>query len=255
MQGIKIVRGSKPFEIRSGTDQVKPRLTMQPWREISEIKESLDNNLYELGVIPPFRSTIPGQESLGLLDGSIVSLEGAMTFASDFAAVAGLRSEPTQAQYRVLHPLRSRVVWPPVFFLSVTDRSLQVMVSLAHFYVVALAVQLHLLAPGPIYYPKMRMQAIKVLTADISSLEMHMHSEGIDEAIKLMRFPIETAAHFRGRPQSTEEVHAPRDTPAQGEDILMADSICSRGKHRLQVSGIHKTSLILFTHLTILNII
>ncbi len=38
--------------------------------------------MYELGVIPSYRSQVSGQEGLGLLEGSLVSLPGAMEFAS-----------------------------------------------------------------------------------------------------------------------------------------------------------------------------
>lgn len=212
---------------------------MQPWRATSEFKEFLDDNLYELAVIRPYRSNITGHEGLGLLEGSILSLERAMSFASkeeeqvrslrqllDF--VQNLRISPPgndpQDQYQALYPLRAWVVWIPMSFISVTKRSLQVMVTLAHFYAVTLAAQLHLPLPGPAYYPKMRMQAIEALTKEISFLKSHGQPEGIDEATELMSFPIEIAAHFRGRLELAEEAHRQWDTPAPAEDMSMADS-------------------------------
>lgn len=43
----------------------------------------LGDNLYELGVIPAYQSDVPGHKGLGLLEGSVVSLERAIIFAAD----------------------------------------------------------------------------------------------------------------------------------------------------------------------------
>ncbi len=142
--------------------------------------------------------------------------------------VQNLRISPPgpnpQDQYKVLHPLRAWIIWIPVSFLSVADRDLRTMITLAHFYAVTLAVQLHLPSPGPAYYPKMRMEAIELLAREINELKRTINPEGIDNAIGLMRFPCEIAANFRGRLQMAEQAHGIVNIPA-GASMSMADSL------------------------------
>lgn len=68
------------------------------------------------------------------------------------------------------------------------------MMTLAHFYAITLAVQLHLPSPGPAYYPIMRMEAIESLAGEINDLNKTILAEG-DKAIELMGFLREIAAH------------------------------------------------------------
>ena len=142
--------------------------------------------------------------------------------------VQNLRISPPgpnpQDQFKVLHPLRAWIIWLPVSFLNLTNRDLQTMVTLAHFYAVTLAVQLHLPSPGPAYYPKMRMEAILSLAGEINELKRAINPEGVDNAIELMRFPCEIATHFRGRLRMAEQVHGTMNIPA-GESMSMADSL------------------------------
>ena len=197
----------------------------------------MGDNFYELGIIPAYRSEVPGHEGLGLLEGSVLSLERAMAFATgneeqvkalrqlvDF--VQNLRISPPgpspRDQFKVLHPLRAWIIWLPVSFLSLVDRSSPTMVTLAHFYAVTLAVQLHLPSPGPAYFPKMRMEAIETLAEEMKDIRQTTNPRGVDEAIELMKFPCEIATHFRGRLQVAEQVHGTTDIPA-GESI--ADSL------------------------------
>ncbi|KAL9073966.1 MAG: hypothetical protein Q9161_002588, partial [Pseudevernia consocians] len=200
---------------------------------------ALMQGIKTLGVVPTYRSEVPGHEELGLLEGSILSLERAMAFAADneeqvkslrqlLDFVQNLRISPPgpnpQDQFKVLHPLRAWIIWLPVSFLNLTNRDLQTMVTLAHFYAVTLAVQLHLPSPGPAYYPKMRMEAIESLAGEIKELKRAIKPEGVDNAIELMRFPCEIATHFRGRLRMAEQVHGTVNIPA-GESMSMADSL------------------------------
>ena len=142
--------------------------------------------------------------------------------------VQNLRISPPgpnpQNQFRALHPLRAWIIWLPVSFLSVTDRNLQTMVTLAHFYAVTLAVQLHLPSPGPAYYPKIRMEAIESLAGEINDLRQTIKPEGVDNAVELMRFPWEIAAHFRARLQMAEQAHGTMNIQAGGT-MSMANSL------------------------------
>lgn len=213
--------------------------TLQGWKAQSCFPEFLGDNFYELGIVPAYRSEVPGHEGLGLLDGSILLLERAMAFAADSEEqvkslrqlldfVQNLRiSIPgpnPQDQFKVLHPLRAWIIWLPVSFLSITDRNIRTMTTLAHFYAVTLAVQLHLPSPGPAYYPKMRMEAIESLAGEINDLKQTVNPEGINNAIELMRFPREIAAHFRDRLQVAEQAHGTTNIPAGGT-MSMADSL------------------------------
>lgn len=212
---------------------------MQGWKAQSCFPEFLDDNFYELGVIPTYRSEVAGHEGLGLLEGSILSLERAMAFAAESEEqvkslrqlldfVQNLRISPPgpnpQDQFKVLHPLRAWIIWLPVSFLNVTDRNIPTMTTLAHFYAVTLAVQLHLPSPGPAYYPKMRMEAIESLAGEINDLKQTSNPEGISSAIELMRFPREIATYFRGRLQMAEQAHGTTNVPI-GRTMSMADSL------------------------------
>ena len=220
-------------------DHEKLHATLQGWKAQSCFPEFLYDNFYELGVIPAYRSEVPGQEGLGLLEGSILSLERAMAFAADdeeqvkslrqlLDFVQNLRISPPgpnpQDQFKVLHPLRAWIIWLPVSFLSVTNRDLRTMITLAHFYTVTLAVQLHLPSPGPAYYPKMRMETIESLAGEIHDLKETINPEGVDTAIELMGFPCEIARHFRARLQMAEQAHGTMNIPA-GSTMSMTDSL------------------------------
>lgn len=142
--------------------------------------------------------------------------------------VQNLRISPPgpnpQDQFKVLHPLRAWIIWLPVSFLNVTDRNLQTMITLAHFYTVTLAVQLYLPSAGPAYYPKMRMETIESLAGEINDLKQTINPEGVDNAIELMGFPCEIATHFRARLQVAEQAHGTLSVPAGGT-MSMTDSL------------------------------
>ncbi|CAD6570629.1 MAG: hypothetical protein ASARMPRED_003807 [Alectoria sarmentosa] len=213
--------------------------TLQGWKAQSCFPEFLGDNFYELGIIPTYRSEVPGHAGLGLLEGSILSLERAMAFAADSGEqvkslrqlldfVQNLRIAPPgpnpQDQFKVLHPLRAWIIWLPVSFFNVTDQSIPTMTTLAHFYAVTLAVQLHLPSPGPAYYPKMRMEAIESLAGEINDLKQTFNPEGISSAVELMRFPREIATYFRDRLQMAEQAHGTTNVPTGGT-MSMADSL------------------------------
>ena len=142
--------------------------------------------------------------------------------------VQNLRISPPgpnpQDQFKILHPLRAWIIWLPVSFLSVIDRDLRTMITLAHFYTVTLAVQLYLPSPGPAYYPKMRMETIESLAGEINHLKQTISPEGVDKATELMGFPCEIAAHFRVRLQMAEQAHGTTNIP-EVATISMTDSL------------------------------
>ena len=142
--------------------------------------------------------------------------------------VQNLRISPPgpnpQDHFKILHPLRAWIIWLPVSFLSVTDRDLRTMITLAHFYAVTLAVQLYLPSPGPAYYPKMRMETIESLARETNDLKQTVNLEGVDNAIELMAFPCEIATHFRARLQMAEQAHRTLNVPAGGT-MSMTDSL------------------------------
>ena len=161
-----------------------------------------------------------------------------MTFAADneeqvkslrqlLDFVQNLRISPPgpnpQDHLKVLYPLRSWILWLPISFLNLADRNLRTMITLAHFYAVTLAVQLHLPSAGPAYFPKMRMEAIESLAGEIRDLKCTVNPEGVDNAMELMAFPCEIAAHFRGRLEMAE-AHVTANFPAE-ESMSMADSL------------------------------
>lgn len=142
--------------------------------------------------------------------------------------VQNLRISPPgpnpQDQFKILHPLRAWIILLPVSFLSVTNRDLRTMITLAHFYTVTLAVQLHLPSPGAAYYPKMRMETIDLLAGEINHLKETINPEGVDNAIELMRFPCEIAAHFQARLQMAKQAHGTTNILA-GQTMSMTDSL------------------------------
>lgn len=81
------------------------------------------------------------------------------------------------------------------------------MTTLAHFYAVTLALQLHLPSPGLAYYPKMRMEAIESLAVEIKELKQTINLKGVDNVKELMGFPCEIATQFRSRLQMAEQAH------------------------------------------------
>ena len=214
--------------------------TMQPWKSQSRFQEFLEDNMYRLRVIPPYQSPLPEHKDLPLLEGSVLSIEKAMAFVVEYEDqvkslrtlldfVQNLRISPpgrsTQEQFKALHPIRAWIIWLPISFLQVTGRSLQVLVTLAHFYAITLAVQLQLPAPGPAYYPSLRLEAIESLSSEIDRFAASVVSpEGIEKAMELMRFPKEVARYFRSTLRFAEAVDQCGDTPATAEEFSVADS-------------------------------
>lgn len=70
----------------------------------------------------------------------------------------------------------------------------------------------------------MRLEAIESLAEEINNLKQTTNPEGIENAIRLMAFPREIAAHFRDRLQMAEQAHGTTNIPADGS-MSMVDSL------------------------------
>ena len=82
--------------------------TMFPWAAQSQFQEYLVDNMYEVGVMTPYRSRLPGHEDLGLLEGSLTSLESAMEFVSgedEQVRAVPIRHRAIHRASKIYHPL------------------------------------------------------------------------------------------------------------------------------------------------------
>ena len=96
-----------------------------------------------------------------------------------------------EEQFELLHPLRTWLFFLPIDFLRKGQQDASVMVLLAHFYGVALAVEPLFPAVGAAYFGTMSVGPIE-----------HIHRtlvKRMPSALALMTFPLEMVSHFRQR--------------------------------------------------------
>ncbi|KAI5817316.1 hypothetical protein BZA77DRAFT_245301 [Pyronema omphalodes] len=113
-----------------------------------------------------------------------------------------------EAQFELLHPLRTWLFFLPIDFLRAKDD--RVMVLLAHFYGVALAVEPLFPAVGAAYFGTMSVGPIEQIQRTLIKKS--------SSAINLMAFPLEMVKHFRER-MDWRRAHVSSDarTPQQLE--------------------------------------
>ncbi|KAI9834010.1 MAG: hypothetical protein M1826_005915 [Phylliscum demangeonii] len=103
-------------------------------------------------------------------------------------------------QFELLQPLRAWLFWLPISFLQRPTRDASVLLVLAHFYAVALALGPVFTEIGASYFGSMSIAPIEEI---VNTLTRMQESQPIDEdqpsPLTYMQFPLEMVADFRAR--------------------------------------------------------
>jgi hypothetical protein len=161
------------------------------------------------------RSKEPRREDLAALQHTFTSLQRVGSYLAGkheetqhlnelMSFIRGLRQAlPVQSpaeQFELLHPLRAWLLWLPIAYSRRVNRDPSVVLLLAHFYAVALAVEPLFPAVGAAYFGSLSVGPIEEIYRKLARSEV---SNGLDENIQtplgLMRFPLEMVTKFRAR--------------------------------------------------------
>ncbi len=83
----------------------------------------------------------------------------------------------------------------------------------------------------------MRLKTIEALASEIDSLKAPEEPQGIDDALRLMRFPIEISSYFRGPLLAVQEAYRPADIPTLDHGCTIADSVALAANIDLEASA------------------
>ena len=101
-------------------------------------------------------------------------------------------------QFELLHPLRSWLFWLPISFLQRPKREPSVMLVLAHFYAVALAMAPIFPEIGSAYFASMSISPIEEIMSGLTRMqESQPLEDDLQTPLSLMQFPLEMVADFR----------------------------------------------------------
>lgn len=136
-----------------------------------------------------YKSLYPLRDHFQGKDEELRGLEDLIGFVKGLSECVPVHS--AEEQFELLHPLRTWLFFLPIDFLRKGQQDASVMVLLAHFYGVALAVEPLFPAVGAAYFGTMSVGPIE-----------HIHrtlAKRMPSALALMTFPLEMVSHFRQR--------------------------------------------------------
>lgn len=103
-------------------------------------------------------------------------------------------------QFELLHPLRAWLFWLPISFLQRVKRDTSMLVVLAHFYAVALAMGPVFPEIGASYFGSMSVSPIEEIMRCLTRMQdTQQPSEDDQVALNLMQFPLDMVVEFRAR--------------------------------------------------------
>lgn len=124
-------------------------------------------------------------------------LKDLMNFVQNLQSFVPFRSE--EEQFEFIHPLRTWLFFLPIDFLKRVKRDPSVMVLLAHFYGVALAVEPLFPAVGAAHFGSMSLGPVESIHQNLLRQRGTMDSGEFEWSISLMEFPLEMVHEFRQR--------------------------------------------------------
>ncbi|KAL7269151.1 hypothetical protein RUND412_008198 [Rhizina undulata] len=186
---------------------------MREWKNESEFGELMDEK--EVFSRGPYRPQIADPERdkqiLDHVSGALQQLQpyvhgkeqetkglkDLISFIRDLHSVLPVNG-PDQ-QFELLHPLRSWLFFLPIDFLKRVKRDPCVMVLLAHFYAVALAVEPLFPAVGANYFGSMSVGPIEEIYSTLKQKAEQPNADDLRWSISLMEFPLDMISQFRER--------------------------------------------------------
>lgn len=189
--------------------QIFCRTPFQPQIEDPERDKQVLNHIYDaLKRLEPYVNG-KAEEGKGLND--------LINFVQNLQDYIPIRSPEDQFEH--IYPLRAWLFFLPIDFVKRVERDPSVMILLAHFYGVALAVEPLFPAVGAAYFGTMSVGPIEEIHKTLmrQSTE-NTGSENLDWPISLMEFPLEMVREFRLRMgwRTMGEVNSPVESEHAG---------------------------------------
>jgi hypothetical protein len=178
---------------------------MHDWKHESEFAEFMEEKeIFTRGAFRPqiadpqrdrhvvshvYNSLLPLVDYFHGKDEELKGLEELINFVEGLYEYIPVHS--AEEQFALLHPLRTWLFFLPIDFLRRGQQDASVMVLLAHFYGVALAVEPLFPAVGAAYFGTMSVGPIEQIHKTLV--------KRAQSAVALMGFPLEMVRHFRER--------------------------------------------------------
>ncbi|KAI9849154.1 MAG: hypothetical protein M1837_005384 [Sclerophora amabilis] len=194
---------------------------MQEWSQDSVLAEVIAEQTIFPRAPPspvpldPHRISEPRQEDVIMLQQVYSALRKLETFVSEnleeskrvdelMSLVRKLRLHlPVHSaaeQFKLLHPLRGWIFWLPISLLQCMKDEPSVLVIIAHFYAVALAVEPLFPEVGSAYFGSMSLRPIEEIMQSLTAMQASAKVlQDLQIPLSLMEFPLEMVASFRGR--------------------------------------------------------
>lgn len=186
------------------------RTPFQPQIEDPERDKQVLEHVYEaLKGLEPYVSG-KAEETRGLND--------LMNFIQNLQRYVPIHS--AEEQFEFIHPLRAWLFFLPIDFLKRVKRDPSVMILLAHFYGVALAVEPLFPAVGAAYFGTMSVGPVEEIHRNLLRQRDRMDAGELQWPISLMEFPLNMVHEFRQR-MGWRRVWDTEDS--EGGDIDMED--------------------------------
>jgi hypothetical protein len=192
---------------------------MEPWKHESKfghfIAERATFPTAPASPTPDHKPNQPHKEDLAVIHQTLQQLQkvesylkqcgGDVTQFSQLVALvkAARKISPLTSisqQFDLLQPLRQWLFWLPVQYLQQTRASPSALVTIAHYYTVALLMERLFPEIGAAYFGSMTIGPVEEIAKRVFDMDSMGVSEGINPTpLSLMEFPIDTVTQFRQR--------------------------------------------------------
>jgi hypothetical protein len=126
------------------------------------------------------------------------AIQQLMTFVRGVRKVSP--SHTAAQRFEMLNPLRAWLFWLPVLLLQQTRGTASALVTLAHYYTVALVVEPLFPEVGAAYFSSLSLGPIEEIARRLFSINVSQSSESdMQTPLNLMEYPIDMVSKFRNR--------------------------------------------------------
>jgi hypothetical protein len=128
----------------------------------------------------------------------VKAIQQLMTFVRGVRKVSP--SHTAAQRFEMLNPLRAWLFWLPIVFLQQTRGSPSALVTLAHYYTVALVVEPMFPEVGASYFGSLSLGPIEEIARRLFSINVSQTSDAdMQTPLNLMEYPIDMVSKFRAR--------------------------------------------------------
>ncbi|KHJ33988.1 putative c6 zinc finger domain containing protein [Erysiphe necator] len=191
---------------------------MNPWKDYSEFGEFLaDQSTFPITPSPSYPSAKNSQlkkKDFYTLQQAYLQLQRLNLFFEDkdqifreaikklmefLLNIQRVSSKYTPAQlFETLDPLRTWLFWQPVMFLQQTKRSPLALVTIAHYYAIALVIEPLFPEVGAAYFGSLTLMPIEEIARQLISSSSYQSPGNLTSSlIDMIKYPLEMAARFK----------------------------------------------------------